>query len=150
MIPAIRTLTLLTVLAYSSKCLADVWSTDPVAETYWKIGAPAEIHWTLQSPTSKAQVATIFLVGGDYTAYKRLETLGKDIVLGTHKLFLSKVPNVDCGSSCAIEFLLDKDKGDYYTHNFTISATGAAAASTSDKSASSSGKFYSFHSESED
>ncbi|KAF9931708.1 hypothetical protein BGZ75_000181 [Mortierella antarctica] len=123
-----RTLGLIAVLAYSTTCLAAVWSTDPVAETRWKIGAPADIHWKLNSPTSKADNATIYLVGGDYTAYKRLATLGKGITLGTHKLTVPKVPNVDCGASCALEFVIDSGPGigDFYSHNFTISATGMA------------------------
>ncbi|KAF9960990.1 hypothetical protein BGZ72_005293 [Mortierella alpina] len=123
-----RTLGLAAVLAYSSTCFAAVWSTDPVAETHWKIGAPADIHWKLNSPTSKADNATIYLVGGDYTAYKRLATLGKDVVLGTHKLTVPKVPDVACGASCALEFVIESGPGigDFYSHNFTISTTGMA------------------------
>ncbi|KAF9964386.1 hypothetical protein BGZ70_006547 [Mortierella alpina] len=123
-----RTLGLIAVLTYSTTCLAAVWSTDPVAETHWKIGAPADIHWKLNSPTSKKDNATIYLVGGDYTAYKRLATLGKGVVLGTHKLTVPKVPEVDCGASCALEFVIESGPGmgDFYSHNFTISTTGLA------------------------
>ncbi|KAI7824385.1 hypothetical protein BC939DRAFT_528581 [Gamsiella multidivaricata] len=130
MILTTRASFLLAALAYTSTCLADVWSTDPTATTHWKIGSSAEIHWRLSAPTSKQDVVTIFLVGGDPAAYKRLGTLGKDVVLGDHKLTVSKVPNVSCGSSCALEFWIadGPGRGDYYTHTFTISTEGVAAA----------------------
>ncbi|KAF9986853.1 hypothetical protein BGZ65_005977 [Modicella reniformis] len=116
-------------LAYISTCLADVWITGPIADTHWKIGAPAEVRWRLTSSTARQEVATVYLVGGDPMAYKRLETLGKDVVLGGHKLVIPKVPNVECGSSCAIEFWVNEKsgKGDYYSHCFNISITGAVA-----------------------
>ncbi|KAK3829027.1 MAG: hypothetical protein J3Q66DRAFT_410538 [Benniella sp.] len=141
MIPPTRALSLLTVLAYTSTCLADVWVTGPIADTHWKVGSPAEIRWRLTSPTSKQDVATVYLVGGDYTAYKRLETLGKDVVLGHHKLVIPKVPTADCGSSCAIEFVI-KDgpgKGDYYSQSLilsTLSVSGSASSTSATTSAS--------------
>ncbi|KAG0242269.1 hypothetical protein B0O80DRAFT_499454 [Mortierella sp. GBAus27b] len=133
MITFTRALSFATVLAYASTSLADVWISHPIADTQWKIGAPAEIRWRLTSPTSKQDVATVYLVGGDYTAYKRLETLGKDVVLGDHKLAIPKVPSVDCGSSCAVEFWINDGpgKGDHYSHTFTLSNSGAAPANSS-------------------
>ncbi|KAF9310405.1 hypothetical protein BG003_008574 [Podila horticola] len=67
----------------------------------------------------------------DPTAYRRLATLGKSIVLGTHKLTIPKIPNVSCGNTCAIEFFVDMegDEKDFYSHPFTISATGVATIS---------------------
>ncbi|KAF9356751.1 hypothetical protein BGX26_004813 [Mortierella sp. AD094] len=132
MIPTTRGLALLTVLAYTSTCFADVWTTNPTAQTVWTIGEPAEIQWQLKPNNSKADIANITLVGGDYTAYQPILLLGANIVLGIHKLPIAKVPNVSCGSSCALQFLI-KDgpgKGYYYTHNFTIAAPGAAPATT--------------------
>ncbi|KAG0093261.1 hypothetical protein BGZ93_005617 [Podila epicladia] len=128
---SLRLFSIAAVAAYASTCAADVWSSNPVADTHWVIGSSAEIRWRLSSPTAKEHTATIFLVGGDHTAYTRLETLAKSVVLGSHKLTILKVPNVSCGSSCALEFLLDGDATvrDFYSHNFTISATGVATAS---------------------
>ncbi|KAF8940619.1 hypothetical protein BGZ58_005578 [Dissophora ornata] len=135
MTPLTHTLSLLAVLAYTSTCIADVWTVDPTANSLWTIGEPVQIRWRLSPPTAKTDIATIFLVGGDSIAYKRLEVLGKDVHLGDHALTVPKVPSVTCGSSCAIEILIENGpgKGDYYTHNFTISAAagGASAASSS-------------------
>ncbi|GJJ70370.1 hypothetical protein EMPS_02719 [Entomortierella parvispora] len=141
MIPTTRSLTLLAaaLAACTSTVVADVWSTDPVEGTEWKIGAPAKVKWQLKSPTSQTDVATIYLVGGDSTAYKRLATLGENVVLGdhdgihSHNLVIAKVPEVACGSQCAIEFeiasqIANKQRGDYYSHPFTISATGDTVA----------------------
>ncbi|KAF9427266.1 hypothetical protein BGZ94_005217 [Podila epigama] len=119
--------------AFVSTCMADIWATNPTATTQWVIGKPAEIRWRLTSPTAKTDTATIYLVGGDYTAYQRIEILAKGVVLGTHKLTIPKVPKVSCQSSCALEFWLDGEgmTGDYYSHNFTISATAAPLATAS-------------------
>ncbi|KAF9089104.1 hypothetical protein BGX29_009768 [Mortierella sp. GBA35] len=142
MIPVAGTLTLLSALALASTVYADVLSTNPVEGTHWTIGEPASIKWTLTSPTSKKDKATIYLVGGDYKAYQRLETLDKEIVLGEnkHSLKIEKVPDVKCKDTCAIEFVVvDKDGNsyDYYSHNFTISAAGdtPSATAVADKSA---------------
>ncbi|KAG0050257.1 hypothetical protein BGZ83_004966 [Gryganskiella cystojenkinii] len=136
-----------TLAAFTSTATADVWSTNPVEGTEWKIGAPVRFKWMLKPPTSKQDVVTIYLVGGDPIAYKRLATLGKNVTLGEHSLTLPEVPNVTCGSQCALEFEVEKTlsnglRGDYYSHPFTISVTGdtvvkaaAGAATTADKSA---------------
>ncbi|KAG0361730.1 hypothetical protein BG005_007436 [Podila minutissima] len=128
---SLRLFSIAAVVAYASTCAADVLSSNPVADTHWVIGSSTEIRWRLSSPTAKSDTATIFLVGGDYTAYARLETLAKSVVLGTHKLTIPKVPNVSCGNSCAIEFWLDGEAigRDFYSHNFTISATGVTTTS---------------------
>ncbi|KAF9109897.1 hypothetical protein BGX27_007019 [Mortierella sp. AM989] len=142
MVPTTRAFTLLAVLAYTTTCVADVWMSNPTAgkklfHTQWTIGTPARIKWRLTSPTSKEDVANIYLVGGDYKAYKRIKTLGEGIVLGSHKLDIPKVPNVDCMSSCAIEIWIGsgQGKGDFYSHNFTIAIHGATS-NSADKATS--------------
>ncbi|KAF9209338.1 hypothetical protein BGZ49_005032 [Haplosporangium sp. Z 27] len=141
MIPPTRTLAFMTLLAFASTCVADVNSIDPTAPTRWTIGGNAEIHWTLTSPTAKTDIVDIYLVGGDYAAFKRIADLGKDITLGNHKLVIDKVPDVSCGSTCAIEFVLKSPgQGDYYSHNFTIAAAGASTAPASSNSTSLAGK----------
>ncbi|KAG0345118.1 hypothetical protein BG004_003949 [Podila humilis] len=128
-----RLMSMAALVAYASTCAAEVSTSIPVASTRWVIGEPAEIRWRLSSPISKEDTATIYLVGGDYTAYTRLETLVKSIRLGEHKLKIPKVPNVQCGGSCAIEFLLDRNitPRDFYSHNFTISATATTTTTAS-------------------
>ncbi|KAG0266464.1 hypothetical protein BG011_002254 [Mortierella polycephala] len=125
MISTTRSWATLTVLVFASACQADVYITEPIAETYWKIGKRADIRWSLTAPTAKTDVATIYLVGGEPMAYKRLNTLGENVVLGSHRLIIPSVPDVNCGNTCAIEFLIVDKKLDYYSHNFTISDTGA-------------------------
>ncbi|KAG0035624.1 hypothetical protein BGZ82_005209 [Podila clonocystis] len=127
----LRLLSIAAIAAYASTCAADVLSSNPVAGTSWVIGRPAEIRWRLSSPTAKNDTATIFLVGGDHTAYTRLETLATSVVLGTHKLIIPKVPNISCGDSCALEFWLDGEGrvGDFYSHSFAISVTGVVTIS---------------------
>ncbi|KAG0010830.1 hypothetical protein BGZ80_001149 [Entomortierella chlamydospora] len=101
-------------------------------QTLWTAGEPAEIRWQLKPNNSKTDLADITLVGGDYTAYQPIQLLGANVVLGIHKLPITKVPDVSCGSSCALQFFI-KDgpgKGYYYTHNFTIAAPGATPATT--------------------
>ncbi|KAI9235105.1 MAG: hypothetical protein BYD32DRAFT_489168 [Podila humilis] len=126
---SLRLFSIAAVVAYASTCAAEILSSHPIDTTHWVIGSSVEIRWRLSSPTAKEDTATIYLVGGDYTAYKRLETLAKSIVLGEHTLVIPKVPNVSCGSSCAIEFWLDREVPvrDFYSHNFTISATASVA-----------------------
>ncbi|KAG0031594.1 hypothetical protein BGZ81_000940 [Podila clonocystis] len=127
----LRLFSIVAIAAYASTCAADVLSSNPVAGTSWVIGRPAEIRWRLSSPTAKNDTATIFLVGGDHTAYTRLETLATSVVLGTHKHIIPKVPNVSCGDSCALEFWLDGEGkvGDFYSHSFAISVTGVVTIS---------------------
>ncbi|KAF9904031.1 hypothetical protein EC991_003129 [Linnemannia zychae] len=144
MIPAAATgtLTLLAALALASTAYADVLSSNPTAATHWKIGAPTQIRWRLSDPIGKDDIATIYLVGGNPAAYDRLVTLATKYRLGDHTLDIPQVPDVDCLDTCAIEFLvLEKDgktpKKDYYSHVFSITATGEAPASAAvaDKSA---------------
>ncbi|KAI1321761.1 hypothetical protein EDD11_000037 [Mortierella claussenii] len=143
MIPT-RALALFSALAYAATCTADVLCTNPVADTQWQIGGPAVIHWRLNAPTAKTDIATIYLVGGNSSAYQRIETLGKNVVLGEHKWTIPKVSATTCGSTCAIEFVIESGpgKGDHYSHPFTIAPPGAASAGASsitDKSTSASG-----------
>ncbi|KAF9183227.1 hypothetical protein BGZ50_004381 [Haplosporangium sp. Z 11] len=151
MISTIRSWAFLTVLVFVSTCLADVYIKNPFADTNWKIGKRAEIRWHLTTPTAKTDVATIYLVGGDPKAYKRLVTLEENVILGSHKLTIPSVPDVNCGNTCAIQFMVDGGGFDYYSHSFTISGTGApssipspspAAVATTDKSGP--GKYSSF------
>ncbi|KAF9930726.1 hypothetical protein FBU30_000104 [Linnemannia zychae] len=137
-------LALLSALALISTTNAAVLSSNPTAITLWKIGSPAQIRWRLTSPTPKNHVATIYIVGGDYTAYKRLATLGTNVELGKHTLDIPKVPDVNCLDTCAIEFVVTDEDGnvkedpnDFYSHSFTISSTGEAgpaSAAVADKS----------------
>ncbi|KAK5821938.1 hypothetical protein F5H01DRAFT_377778 [Linnemannia elongata] len=141
MLPSITacTLTLLSALALASTASAAVLSSDPTADTRWKIGAPIKIRWRLSSPTPKDHFVTVYIVGGDPTAYKRYEPpLLSDTETGKHTWDIAKVPNVDCLDTCALEFIVyDLDgilQGDFYSHPFVISATGEAP-QTADKSA---------------
>ncbi|OAQ30614.1 hypothetical protein K457DRAFT_124966 [Linnemannia elongata AG-77] len=141
MLPSITacTLTLLSALALASTISAAVLSSDPTADTRWKIGAPTKIRWRLSSPTPKDHLVTVYIVGGDPTAYKRYEPpLLSDTETGKHTWDIAKVPNVDCLDTCALEFIVyDLDgilQGDFYSHPFVISATGEAP-QTTDKSA---------------
>ncbi|KAF9141811.1 hypothetical protein BG015_001164, partial [Linnemannia schmuckeri] len=76
-------------------------------------------------------------------AYKRFEPpLVSDTQTGKHTWDISKVPNVDCLDTCALEFIVTDEvgnlQGDFYSHPFLISATGEApetAAVVVDKSA---------------
>ncbi|KAG0257410.1 hypothetical protein BGZ95_005243 [Linnemannia exigua] len=129
--PAASTFTLLAALALASTAYADVLSSNPIEGTHWKIGSSAQIRWRLNKPTSKDDYATIYLVGGDPAAYKRLKTLGTKVRLGDHTLDIPEVEDWDCLGTCAIEWVVlgedDKaNKGDFYSHVFSITATGEA------------------------
>ncbi|KAF9127072.1 hypothetical protein BGW39_006111 [Mortierella sp. 14UC] len=145
MIPAAAasTLTLLSALTLASTAYANVLSSNPTAVTHWKIGSSTQIRWRLSRPTAKDDIATIYLVGGDPAAYKRLETLATNVRLGDHTLDIPKVSEADCLDTCAIEFVVhNKDgktvKGDHYSHVFSITTSGEAlpaSAAVADKSA---------------
>ncbi|KAK3829473.1 MAG: hypothetical protein JOS17DRAFT_817926 [Linnemannia elongata] len=145
MLPSITacTFTLLSALALASTTSAAVLSSDPVAETHWKIGMSTKIRWRLSSPTPKDHLVTVYIVGGDYQAYRRYEPpLLSDTETGKHTWDIAKVPNVDCEATCALEFIVsDRDgipQGNFYSHPFVISTTGEApetAAVVTDKSA---------------
>ncbi|KAG9069143.1 hypothetical protein KI688_010038 [Linnemannia hyalina] len=144
MLPSITacTLTLLSALALASTTSAAVLSSGPTGDTRWKIGASTKIRWRLSSPTSKGDLVTIYIVGGDPKAYKRYEPpLLSDTEAGKHTWDIAKIPNVDCLDTCALEFIVSNRsgiQGDFYSHPFLISTTGKAPESATvvaDKSA---------------
>ncbi|KAF9169805.1 hypothetical protein BGX20_009817 [Mortierella sp. AD010] len=82
-------------------------------------------------PTIRA-VAFFAALAYTSTCFADVWTTNPTALLGIHKLPITKVPNVSCGSSCALQFFI-KDgpgKGYYYTHNLTIAAPGAIPATT--------------------
>ncbi|KAG0378413.1 hypothetical protein BGX24_003906 [Mortierella sp. AD032] len=129
--PATSILTLISALALASTAYADVMSSNPTAATHWKFGTSTQIRWRLTSPTSKDDYATIYLVGGNPAAYKRIKALGTKVRLGDHTLDIPEVSDWDCLDTCAIEWVVIGEdgtttKGDHYSHVFSITATGEA------------------------
>ncbi|KAG0233178.1 hypothetical protein BGW42_007656 [Actinomortierella wolfii] len=109
----------LTVASLATVAFADVWATSPTADTRWPIGGKAEITWKVKAPSKQTEVADVYIVGGDYRAYRRLATLGKNVPLSDKKLVIQSVPAVQCRDTCAIEFYVGQG-ADFYSHNFTI------------------------------
>ncbi|KAF9974338.1 hypothetical protein BGZ73_002257 [Actinomortierella ambigua] len=110
---------LLAITSLASACFADVFITSPTADSRWAIGGKSVVTWKVREPSKGTEVADIYLVGGNYQSYKRLETLGKRVPLSRKKIVIPAVSSSQCGSTCAIEVRV-VDGGDYYSHNFTI------------------------------
>ncbi|KAG0269783.1 hypothetical protein DFQ27_002199 [Actinomortierella ambigua] len=78
------------------------------------------VTWKLKGgPYKGNEVADIYLVGGDYKAYQRIERLGKAVPLSNKKLAIPSVSKVQCGGTCTIQFSIPHGT-DFYSHNFTI------------------------------
>ncbi|KAG0300902.1 hypothetical protein BGZ98_008784 [Dissophora globulifera] len=86
--------------------------------TKWTVGEHTQIRWDLTEPKDAHSKASIYIVGGDSTAFTRLKFLG-NVTLSHNSLKLT-VPNVSCESTCAIEYRILNGTGDYYSHSFTI------------------------------